>query len=163
MPQLDFSTYPPQLAWLAITFIALYVLMTWVALPKIRQVLDVREDKIEGTLARAQVLKTEAEAARDGYEKALAEARSRGHDQVTAAIERAKTEANGKLEAQAHALAAKARAAEDAIGAAKDRALSSINEAAADIARAAAEKLLGSAVDAGKAATAVAQVRGEKR
>jgi F-type H+-transporting ATPase subunit b len=163
MPQLDISTFAPQLVWLAITFVTLYVLMTWVALPRIYRVLEVRKNKIEGTLARAQALKAEAEAARDGYEKAVADARGNAHDRLTAAIERAKAEANAKLDAQAHTLAAKARDAEDAIARAKDRALGGINEAAADIARAAAERLLNSKVDAGAAAAAVAAVREGKR
>jgi F-type H+-transporting ATPase subunit b len=163
MPQLDVSTFPPQLAWLALTFIVLYVLMTWPVLPRIRRVLEVRKDKIDGTLARAQTLKAEAEAARDGYEKAVAEARSRGHGQVTAAIERAKAEANARLESQAEVLAGRARESDDAIARAKRRALGGINDAAAEIARSAAEKLLGTPVETGKAEAAVAAVRGESR
>jgi len=163
MPQLDVSTFLPQLVWLAITFVALYALMTVFVLPRIGRVLEVRKDRIEGTLERAQKLKAEAEAARDGYEKAVADARGKAHDRVTAAIERAKAAANATLEAQAHELAAKARAVEDNINAAKTRAMGGINEAAADIARAAAERLLGAPVDAAKAQAAVAAVRGEKR
>jgi F-type H+-transporting ATPase subunit b len=163
MPQLDVSTFTPQLVWLAITFIGLYLLMTTLVLPRIGRVLAVRKDRIEGTLARAQMLKAEAEAARDGYDKALADARNKAHGDVAAVIERTKADINIKLEAQGHTLAAKARAAEDSLGQAKDKALSGINEMAADIAKAAAEKLLGGAVDAGKAQAAVAAVRGGKR
>lgn len=163
MPQLDVSTFTPQLVWLAITFICLYVLMTTLVLPRISRVLAVRKDRIEGTLTRAQMLKTEAEAARDGYDKALSDARNKAHGDVTAAIERTKAEINGKLEEQAHTLAAKAREAENNLGQAKDKALAGVSDVAAEIAKAAAEKLLGGSVDAGKAQAAVAAVRGEKR
>lgn len=163
MPQLDVSTFPPQLVWLAITFIGLYVLMTALVLPRIGHVLDDRKDRIEGTLVRAQVLRSEAEAARDSYDKALADARNKAHSQVSAVIERAKAETNSKIEAQAQALATKAREAEAAVEQAKAKALTGINATAAEIAKAAAEKLLGVSVDATQAAQAVAAARGEKR
>jgi F-type H+-transporting ATPase subunit b len=163
MPQLDVSTFLPQLVWLAITFIGLYVLMTALVLPRIGRVLAERTDRIEGTLVRAQALRAEAEAARDSYDSALAAARAKAHDEVVRVMERAKADTNSRLEAQAHALAAKAREAEANVERAKDRALAGINEAAAEIAKAAAEKLLGAPVDAGAAQAAVAGVRKGKR
>jgi F-type H+-transporting ATPase subunit b len=163
MPQLDVSTFLPQLVWLAITFIGLYVLMTALVLPRIGRVLAERTDRIEGTLVRAQALRAEAEAARDSYDSALAAARAKAHDEVVRVMERTKADTNSRLEAQAHALAAKAREAEANVERAKDRALAGINEAAAEIAKAAAEKLLGAPVDAGAAQAAVAGVRKGKR
>jgi len=163
MPQLDVSTFLPQLVWLAITFIGLYVLMTALVLPRIGRVLAERTDRIEGTLVRAQALRAEAEAARDSYDTALAAARGKAHDEVVRVMERAKADTNSRLEAQAHSLAAKAREAEANVERAKDRALAGINEAAAEIAKAAAEKLLGAPVDTGAAQAAVAGVRGGKR
>jgi F-type H+-transporting ATPase subunit b len=163
MPQLDVSTFLPQLVWLAITFIGLYVLMTALVLPRIGRVLAERTDRIEGTLVRAQALRAEAEAARDSYDSALAAARAKAHDEVVRVMARAKADTNSRLEAQAHALAAKAREAEANVERAKDRALAGINEAAAEIAKAAAEKLLGAPVDAGAAQAAVAGVRKGKR
>jgi len=38
MPQLDIGTYAPQLIWLAIVFIALYLVMSWRVLPRIATV-----------------------------------------------------------------------------------------------------------------------------
>jgi F-type H+-transporting ATPase subunit b len=163
MPQLDVSTFLPQLVWLAITFIGLYVLMTALVLPRIGRVLAERTDRIEGTLVRAQALRAEAEAARDSDDSAPSAARAKAHDEVVRVMERAKADTNSRLEAQAHALAAKAREAEANVERAKDRALAGINEAAAEIAKAAAEKLLGAPVDAGAAQAAVAGVRKGKR
>jgi F-type H+-transporting ATPase subunit b len=163
MPQLDVSTFLPQLVWLAITFIGLYVLMTGVALPRIAGVLKERKVRTEGTLASAQGLRAEAEAARDSYDKAIAEARAKAHGQVNQAVEKAKADTNARLEAQAHTLAAKSREAEQNVDRAKAQALTGINQAAADIAKAAAEQLLGAPVDASAAAAAVAAARGEKR
>jgi F-type H+-transporting ATPase subunit b len=163
MPQLDVSTFLPQLVWLAITFIGLYVLMTGLVLPRIGGVLKERKLRTEGTLASAQALRAEAEAARDSYDKAIAEARAKAHDQLVQAVEKAKADANARTDAQTHALAAKSREAEQNVDRAKAQALTGINQAAADIAKAAAEKLLGAPVDASAAAAAVAAARGEKR
>jgi F-type H+-transporting ATPase subunit b len=163
MPQLDVSTFTPQLVWLAITFIGLYLLMTTLVLPRIGRVLALRKDRIEGTLARAQTLKTEAEAARDGYDKALTDARAKATSDVNAVLDRTKADINAKLDTQAQMLNTKARAAEETLGQARDKALASVNDVAAEIAKAAAEKLLGGSVDAGQAKAAVAAVRSEKR
>ncbi|MGE5477250.1 MAG: hypothetical protein ACM3Q1_11385, partial [Bacteroidales bacterium] len=64
MPQFQQTAFfLPQIVWLAITFITLYILMAKVALPKIGAVLDERQRKIDDNLDKAAQLKAEAEAA----------------------------------------------------------------------------------------------------
>ena len=60
MPQFDPTYFAPQLVWLAITFLALYLLMSRLILPRITGILSQREDRIEGNLKRAETLKEEA-------------------------------------------------------------------------------------------------------
>ena len=62
MPQLDYHTFVPQLVWLAITFVILYVLMATIALPKVRAAIEGRRHHLDGDLSRAATLKEEAEA-----------------------------------------------------------------------------------------------------
>ena len=50
MPQLDISTYPPQLVWLLITFLALYLVVWKVALPRIVDVREARQRRVEDDL-----------------------------------------------------------------------------------------------------------------
>src|SRR6202167_2734139 len=76
MPQLDLATFPPQLVWLLITFAALYAVMSWVGLPRVRGILAARKGRIDGDLEKAAQMKSEAEAVIAAYEKALAEART---------------------------------------------------------------------------------------
>ena len=68
MPQLDPATFAPQLIWLAISFIVLYLLMKTVGLPKIGRVIDQRRARIGGDLEQAATAKHDAEAVLAAYE-----------------------------------------------------------------------------------------------
>ena len=62
---------------LAIAFVALYLIVSRIALPRVGSVIDARQNAIEGDLAEAQKLKDESDAALKAYEGELAAARSR--------------------------------------------------------------------------------------
>lgn len=79
MPQLDFSTYTPQLIWLAISFGLLYLIMARVALPRIATAIEERRDKIADNLDQAVQLRRQADEVVQQYEIALDEARRRTH------------------------------------------------------------------------------------
>ncbi len=155
MPQLDPSSFAPQLVWLAITFILLYVLMAKLALPRIGDVLEERKKRIDGNLDKAAALRAEAETAKAAYEKALAESRAKAHALTAAAADRAHKEAAQRQQALAAALAEQGKAAEAKIASARADALSHTQAIATDIAREAVRKLLGQDVDAATAEAAV--------
>ncbi|HSM19715.1 MAG TPA: ATP F0F1 synthase subunit B [Hyphomicrobiales bacterium] len=143
MPQLDFSSWPPQLIWLAITFGVLYLLMARIALPRIATVLEQRRDRIAADLAEAARLKQETEDALNAYEAALAEARSKAHaiaaetrDKLNAELD----EESAKVEKQ---LAAKTAEAEERIDAMKQKALGEVDEAATETAEEIVRLLIG--------------------
>ncbi len=147
MPQLDVTTFLPQLVWLAITFVALYLIMARIALPRIGEVLDARLKRIEGNLEKAEALKEEAEAAREAYETSLTKAHEEAHAKLTAAAERISKEALERRDALAETLDAQAKAAEQRIDSARAEALGQVHAIARDIARDAAAKLIGAAPD----------------
>ena len=82
MPQLDVTTFAPQLVWLAITFFAMFIIMWKVAVPKIANALETRQMRVEDNLKKAEDLKREAEATLAAYEKALADARAQAHGEI---------------------------------------------------------------------------------
>src|SRR3979490_3282644 len=75
MPQLDVSTFPSQIFWLAVFFVVLYLLMARLALPKIEKIIEERRNRVDSDLDKAGQMKTEAEAVIAAYEKALLDAR----------------------------------------------------------------------------------------
>ena len=67
MPQLNPLDWGPQLVWLLLTFGVLYLLMVYVALPRIGSVIEARAARIAGDLARADKLRRETEEAIAAY------------------------------------------------------------------------------------------------
>ncbi len=155
MPQLDIATFPPQLIWLAITFIVLYLLMAKLGLPRIARALEARRERIDGDLEKAQQMKAEAEAVIAAYERALAEARQQAQQTLKETSDRLNAEAAERQRKVAETLAAETGAAERRIAQAKTAALANIREVAVEVARAAAARLVGGEVDAGAATAAV--------
>ena len=162
MPQLHVADFAPQLVWLAITFVVLYLLMAKLALPRIGLALDARAARIAEDLDRAARLKDEATGVLAAYEKALADARTQAQAAVKAVTERAKRDAEAREGELAKKLAADTEAAERRIGAARDSAMASLTQMAAEITRAAAEKLIGQPVNDAEASAAVAAAAKER-
>ena len=143
-PPFDKQTFGSQLIWLVIAFVALYVLMSKIALPRVGSILQARRDRIAGDLAEAQRHKDESEAAMAAYEKALAEARGRA--QAIAAETRDKL--MGEAETNRKALEAKLNTqlaeAEKTIAGTKASAMNNVRGVAADATSAIVERLIGS-------------------
>ena len=71
MPQLCADWIPNQVFWLVVTLIAIYFVMSRIALPRIGAVLAERSGTITNDIAAAEELKVKASEAEAAYEKAL--------------------------------------------------------------------------------------------
>jgi F-type H+-transporting ATPase subunit b len=162
MPQLDVATYAPQLFWLAVTFIVLYLLMSKLGLPRVSGVIEARRKRIDDDLARASEIKAEAEAAMTAYHRRLAEARAQAQAAVRERTERFAAEAAERQRQVAATLAEQTKAAEQQIAAAKERAFADIRNVAVEVARSVSEKLTGTAPDEAKLAPAVDRAMAER-
>lgn len=143
MPQFDPTTYPPLIVWLVITFSVLYVLMSRLVLPRIGSVLEERFSRIEGSLARAESLRTEAKAASDAYEQQIAEARAKAILITREVEERLAETAAARTAEVATRLNAEIVAAETHIAEAKTAAMEEVSAIASDIAATIVQHLTG--------------------
>jgi F-type H+-transporting ATPase subunit b len=162
MPQLDFSTFPSQIFWLAITFTVLYLLMAKLILPKIESVIGQRESRIEGDLQQASRMQGEAEAMLAAYEKALAEARRQAQAKMKETTDRLNAIAAERQAEAGKMIAERLAAAERRIAEEKARAMASLRDIAVEVAQAATSRLVGSAVDGTRAGAAVDAVLKER-
>ena len=158
MPQLDVETFPSQLFWLAVTFIVLYILMSWIGLPRLTAAIEARRQRREEDLARAAQLKSEAEAANVAFQRTMAEARAQAQAVLKETSDRLATEAAERQRALAAALAQQVDEAERRIIATKQQALAEVRGIAADVGRSVVEKLTGVAPSEARVATVVDQV-----
>jgi F-type H+-transporting ATPase subunit b len=149
-PPFQKETFASQLVWFAVFFVALYVIMSKLALPRIGTILAERRQRIEDDLKAAQRLREDSDAELAAYEKALADARGRAQTIAN--------ETRGKLNAEAERtrkvlegeLNAKLEEAERIISATKQAALANVRGIAIDATAAIVERLIGSS-PAGKA------------
>lgn len=155
MPQLVTADFVPQLIWLTITFIALYLVMWRVALPRIVDVLEERQRRIDDDLMTAEGLKREADEALAAYEQALGEARADAHQtaaETRDAIKRQAADREAELDAT---LAREGEEAATRIRAAQVEAEGHIKEIAVGTAQAIAQRLIGTEIEEAAAGQAV--------
>lgn len=149
------ETFASQLVWLAITFVALYLLMSRVALPRIGSIFEERRDRIADDLAEAQRLKDDSDVAIGNYEKALADARNRAQAMANETRERMSAEADERRKALEQQLNARLAEAERQIAATKTAAMTNVRGIAVDAAAAIVERLIGTAPAAASVEAAV--------
>lgn len=155
MPQMVIPDYAPQIVWLVITFLTLYVVMAKVALPRVERVLQERRKRIDANLERAAALKEEADAAIHAYEEALRQAREAAHAALREAAQELAAEAVKRTASFEAILAEKAKAAEKRIAESKAQALAATREVAVEAAADVAAKLIGMEVPKDRASLAV--------
>lgn len=163
MPQLDPSTFAPQLFWLLVTFTLLYLVMWKVALPRVADLLQQRQERIDDDLERAQKLRDDAGTVLSAYEKTIADGRASAQDVLRAAMLRMAEDSDAQHAALTGKLASQTAEAEARINEARDRALEDIRSVAAQTAQAAAARLIGADVaddEAERAVAAALEARG---
>ena len=158
MPQLDPTTFVPQLFWLMVTFVLLYLVMWKIAIPRISDVLQDRQKRIDSDLEKAEELKKEAESVREAYEKLVTNGSNKAQETIRAAREKVAAEAIDQHASLTERLAAQTSEAENRIGAAKDQALANIRTVALDVTQLAASKLIDQEISETEVEAAVSEI-----
>lgn len=159
MPQLDVSTYLPQVFWLVVFFVVLYRIVSRKAVPQLSDIIRQREERIAGDLNQAAELRAEAEAAYEQYEASLAKAHAAAQKQVKEIRDRIAEEQAARLAEVDAAMARKVADAEKRIAEARARAMAEVENVAVESAQAATERLIGIKVGVDEARRALAVVR----
>ena len=162
MPQLDVSTYASQLLWLVLTFVPLYLIVYKVVLPRISDVLEARQDKIDDDLKKAAARRDEAETVLAEYERFQADAHAKGQESIRAVQEEIKADAVRRNQELSDKLAEQTAAAEQRIHAAKAEALANLNATVAEVVTSAATKLVGETPSPDLVAQAIGKATGEQ-
>ena len=160
MPQLEFQDYLPQIVWLVITFVGLYVLMARLALPRIANILEERENRIADDLGQAEKFREDSDNALQSYEAALAEARARAHtiaQETRAEVQKTADAEKAELTA---ALAREGDEAEARINETKAEAMSGLDDIATNAAREIVQQIAGVQITEPEARAAVVTEQG---
>ena len=160
MPQLAFG-HPVQgplligqVVWQVVIFFSLFLLLTFVALPRLGAVIDTRRQRIEADLEAARAAMQSADAAIAAQREATQTARAEAQTAVNAAMQAAQQEIDAKSAALNAALLKQIADAEASIDQGRKTALGAVQQVAADTVGALLAKL-GATADAGKVQAAV--------
>ena len=149
MPQLDFSTFASQIFWLAVTFGLLYFTLARHSLPRVREVLQSRQERIRSDLDKADESKRHAEAIEREYNEALKKARHDASEQINIAKEKHKDLAEARHAKLDEMFARQNRETELRVQKMRDDASEELSETVHDLVSVITKKLIG--VDISKA------------
>jgi F-type H+-transporting ATPase subunit b len=129
-----------------------------IAIPRISDVLQDRQKRIDSDLEKAEELKKEAESVREAYEKLVTNGSNKAQETIRAAREKVAAEAINQHASLTERLAAQTSEAENRIGAAKDQALSNIRTVAVEVTQSAASRLIDQEISEVEVEAAVSEV-----
>jgi F-type H+-transporting ATPase subunit b len=162
MPQFDPSSFASQIFWLIITFGALYLVLSKVALPRIAGVIEERQDTIADNLDRAETARRQAHEAEETRQEALRKARQRASETIHEAVAKARKDSEAREDEADEAARQRVDEALSGIAERRDRALDEIRSVAVDNAVIIAQQILGREVDRAQAENAAGRLSGRQ-
>ncbi|MEM9796897.1 MAG: F0F1 ATP synthase subunit B' [Pseudomonadota bacterium] len=154
MPQLCDDWFANQIFWLLVALVAIFLILTRVALPRMAAVLAERSGTISNDLAAAEDLRNQAAEAEAAYEKALADARAEAQRISQEAREAIRGDLDAAIAEADAKIAERTAESETQIAEIRDGAAQSVEVVAKDVA-AEIVSALGGTVDQGAIDSAV--------
>jgi len=146
-PPFQKETFASQLLSLLIAFVALYLIVSRIALPRVGSLLDARQNAIDNDLAEAQKLKDASGEALKAYESELAGARSRAQAISNETREKLNAASEADRKRLEQRLSLKLTEAEKSIASTRASAMRNVRGIAAEAAAAIVQRLTGVAPD----------------
>ncbi len=146
-PQLKTDSYASQVFWLAVAFVALFGLMSKIALPKVGAILEHRKAQKSENIEQAEKMTNDAMKLKKSYETSLAKAQAKAHESLRSAEVTIKEKTAEKNAAFAEQSRKRLLATEQKIVKAKNDALESMADISAEIAAEMVHKIAGIAVN----------------
>jgi F-type H+-transporting ATPase subunit b len=134
MPQLCTDWYANQIFWLVLALLAIYFVLTRMALPRVGAVLAERSGTISNDLAAAEDFKRQAEDAEAAYDAALAEARTEAQRISGEARDAIRADLDAAIAAADARIAERTAESEAQIAEIRANAAASVSEVARDVA-----------------------------
>ena len=163
MPQLDTSTFPSQLFWLIVCFFSMLFIMSRFIVPRIADILEQRQRKIDGYLNKAHNIRLEAEESLKKYQDALAKATAEANRSLAAT----QAELNAYMQAKQDELAAKLQkkiaAGEAEIAKSKEEAMARVKDMSEELAQTVVAKIGLTSITAKQLKEAVKTVEAEQK
>ena len=147
MPQLDFSTFVPQLFWLFLSLSILYLILSRVALPKISDVIEERKDIIAQDIDKAKALSSDADIAIEELDIKITEAKLKSLELINSSRQKIIDLNDNEKRKLDEEILKEIKKVEDEILKNKDLAMSRISEISEEIASAMLSNILPGDVD----------------
>lgn len=163
LPQLNFSTYSPQIFWLVVIFLAMYIALSKKSLPDISSTIENRKNHIDADLSTAEKLQEEAEAVQHAYEASLDGARDKASETIADVEQAIKSQGASELDAFQKRAEKEIMDIEARIETAKAEAMNNMNDIATEVAADAVQKIIGVNPDAQKAKAIVESLTGKSK
>ena len=158
-PPFDPTSFPGQIFWLVLIFGTLYYMMSKIALPRISEIIETRESKIDGDLKTAALMQEKARLAGEAYEKLLADAKSNAQSIGQKAKDLANTTADTQRKTIEAETAGRIAKSEAQIVATRDKAMTNVAGIATDTASEIVKRISGVAPKADELKTAMAAIQ----
>tara|TARA_B100001248_G_C27387372_1_gene460398 strand:- start:1964 stop:2542 length:579 start_codon:yes stop_codon:yes gene_type:complete len=143
MPQFNADTFPSQIFWLVLSFVLLYLLVSFLILPRVRDNLRLRKNKISNDLERAELIKLQIEKLVKEYDLKISKAKDRANETLKSAFEKSDQDMSLQIDNIKKKIVKKLSEAEMEALEYKKKISSETNETAAEIAAIVVKKILG--------------------
>ena len=147
MPQFNADSFPSQLFWLLITFLILYLVLYFIILPRIRDNLRLRRNKISNDIERAELIKVKIENITAEYEEKIEKAKVRANETIKNAYEKATLEFSSQLSVTKKRISQKINEAETEIVEYKKSITDQVANMSQEISSILLKKVLGKSLD----------------